>query len=109
MYKGYSDLGARDSLPPGIPANDLYSKFQKAAHDPMHCMRTATDISAQIYHLGDTPIRIQMLSEMYSAIQTGTGMGMQTMDACLMDLVKTNKININTARSAAKVPENFLG
>jgi Tfp pilus assembly pilus retraction ATPase PilT len=36
-------------------------------------------------------------------------MGMQTMDACLMDLVKTNKINISTARSTAKVPENFLG
>jgi len=54
-------------------------------------------------------IREAKVAQMYSAIQTGTGMGMQTMDACLMDLVKTNKININTARSAAKVPENFLG
>lgn len=54
-------------------------------------------------------IREAKVAQMYSAIQTGTGMGMQTMDACLMDLVKTNKININTARSTAKVPENFLG
>ena len=54
-------------------------------------------------------IREAKVAQMYSAIQTGTGMGMQTMDASLMDLVKTNKINISTARSAAKVPENFLG
>jgi twitching motility protein PilT len=54
-------------------------------------------------------IREAKVAQMYSAIQTGTGMGMQTMDACLIDLVKTNKINISTARSAAKVPENFLG
>jgi twitching motility protein PilT len=54
-------------------------------------------------------IREAKVAQMYSAIQTGTGMGMQTMDTCLMDLVKTNKINISTARSAAKVPENFLG
>ena len=54
-------------------------------------------------------IREAKVAQMYSAIQTGTGMGMQTMDACLMDLVKNNKININTARSAAKVPENFCG
>jgi twitching motility protein PilT len=54
-------------------------------------------------------IREAKVAQMYSAIQTGTGIGMQTMDACLMDLVKTNKINISTARSAAKVPENFLG
>jgi twitching motility protein PilT len=54
-------------------------------------------------------IREAKVAQMYSAIQTGTGMGMQTMDACLMDLVKTNKINISTARSTAKVPENNLG
>ena len=54
-------------------------------------------------------IREAKVAQMYSAIQTGTGMGMQTMDACLMDLVKTNKINISTARSTAKVAENFLG
>ena len=54
-------------------------------------------------------IREAKVAQMYSAIQTGTGMGMQTMDACLMDLVKTNKINSATARSAAKAPENFIG
>jgi twitching motility protein PilT len=54
-------------------------------------------------------IREAKVAQMYSAIQTGTGMGMQTMDACLMDLVKAKKINSATARSAAKAPENFIG
>jgi twitching motility protein PilT len=54
-------------------------------------------------------IREAKVAQMYSAIQTGAGMGMQTMDACLIDLVKNKKINIATARSAAKTPENFVG
>jgi twitching motility protein PilT len=46
---------------------------------------------------------------MYSAIQTGSGFGMQTMDANLMALVKQNQISMGTARGAAKTPENFAG
>jgi twitching motility protein PilT len=46
---------------------------------------------------------------MYSAIQTGNNMGMQTLDQNLTDLVKRNVISVGTARAAAKIPENFPG
>lgn len=54
-------------------------------------------------------IREAKIAQMYSAIQTGSGFGMQTMDANLMDLVKRNQISMGTARTAAKMPENFTG
>jgi twitching motility protein PilT len=46
---------------------------------------------------------------MYSAIQTGSGMGMQTLDGNLTDLLKRNIITPAAARAAAKTPENFPG
>jgi twitching motility protein PilT len=46
---------------------------------------------------------------MYSAIQTGSNVGMQTLDQCLTDLVKRNQISLGAARFAAKIPENFPG
>lgn len=54
-------------------------------------------------------IREAKVAQMYSAIQTGASFGMQTLDASLMDLVKRNQISMATARSAAKLPENFAG
>lgn len=54
-------------------------------------------------------IREAKVAQMYSAIQTGASVGMQTLDASLMDLVRRNLISIGTARSAAKIPENFAG
>lgn len=54
-------------------------------------------------------IREAKVAQMYSAIQTGSAMGMQTMDASLMSLVRNNQISIETARAAAKIPENFAG
>lgn len=54
-------------------------------------------------------IREAKVAQMYSAIQTGASFGMQTLDASLMDLVKRNQISMGTARSAAKIPENFAG
>ncbi len=54
-------------------------------------------------------IREAKVAQMYSAIQTGASFGMQTLDASLMDLVKRNQISMGTARSAAKIPENFVG
>jgi twitching motility protein PilT len=32
---------------------------------------------------------------------------MQTLDACLTDLVRRRRISLESARSAAKTPENF--
>jgi len=52
-------------------------------------------------------IRENKVAQMYSAIQTGGGFGMQTLDQCLADLVRRNIISSSEARSKAKMPENF--
>ncbi len=54
-------------------------------------------------------IREAKIAQMYSAIQTGANMGMQTLDSCLTDLVRRNVISGAAARGAAKTPENFPG
>lgn len=54
-------------------------------------------------------IREAKIAQMYSAIQTGANVGMQTLDNNLTELVKRNVISGATARSAAKTPENFPG
>jgi twitching motility protein PilT len=46
---------------------------------------------------------------MYSAIQTGQNLGMQTLDQNLADLVRRNIISPAEARAKAKIPENFPG
>jgi twitching motility protein PilT len=46
---------------------------------------------------------------MYSSIQTGQSLGMQTLDQNLADLVRRNLIGPAEARSKAKIPENFPG
>ena len=50
-------------------------------------------------------IREDKVAQMYSAIQTGQSVGMQTMDQCLQTLVDKHIIDISTARSKAKTPE----
>ncbi|MCE2866668.1 MAG: type IV pilus twitching motility protein PilT [Oxalobacteraceae bacterium] len=52
-------------------------------------------------------IRESKVAQMYSAIQTGAALGMQTLDASLRDLVGRHRISLATARAAAKIPENF--
>ena len=54
-------------------------------------------------------IREAKIAQMYSAIQTGSNVGMQTLDQNLTDLVRRNIISSAAARSAAKIPENFPG
>jgi twitching motility protein PilT len=54
-------------------------------------------------------IREAKVAQMYSAIQTGQSLGMQTLDQNLTDLVKRNIISVGEARSKAKIPENFAG
>jgi twitching motility protein PilT len=54
-------------------------------------------------------IREAKVAQMYSAIQTGSNVGMQTLDQNLTDLVRRNVISSAAARSAAKIPENFAG
>jgi twitching motility protein PilT len=52
-------------------------------------------------------IREGKVAQMYSAIQTGNAIGMQTLDQNLLALVRTNKISRAEARSKAKMPEAF--
>ncbi len=54
-------------------------------------------------------IREAKVAQMYSAIQTGSSVGMQTLDQNLTDLVRRNIISAAAARSAAKSPDNFPG
>ena len=54
-------------------------------------------------------IREAKIAQMYSAIQTGSNAGMQTLDQNLTELVRRNVISTGAARAAAKIPENFLG
>ena len=52
-------------------------------------------------------IREDKIAQMYSAIQTGTSMGMQTLDQCLSDLVKKGLITRDVAKSKAKEPNSI--
>jgi twitching motility protein PilT len=54
-------------------------------------------------------IRESKIAQMYSSIQTGSNVGMQTLDQNLTDLVRRNVISSSAARSAAKIPDNFPG
>jgi twitching motility protein PilT len=54
-------------------------------------------------------IRENKIAQMYSAIQTGQNVGMQTLDQNLADLVRRNVISPAEARQKAKFPENFPG
>jgi twitching motility protein PilT len=54
-------------------------------------------------------IREAKIAQMYSSIQTGSNVGMQTLDQNLTDLVRRNVISAAAARAAAKIPDNFPG
>lgn len=54
-------------------------------------------------------IREAKVAQMYSAIQTGANVGMQTLDQNLTELVRRNTISAAEARTKAKFPENFPG
>ncbi len=54
-------------------------------------------------------IREAKVAQMYSSIQTGQALGMQTLDQNLQDLVKRNLIGMPEARSKAANKDNFVG
>ncbi len=54
-------------------------------------------------------IREGKVAQMYSTIQTGQSLGMQTLDQCLADLVRRGLVTPAEARSRARSPENFVG
>lgn len=54
-------------------------------------------------------IRENKIPQMYSAIQTGQNVGMQTLDQNLQDLVKRGVVSANEARSKAANKEAIMG
>jgi twitching motility protein PilT len=52
-------------------------------------------------------IREAKVAQMYSAIQTGQGFGMQTLDQNLQDLVRRNVVTVEEARNKAANKDNF--
>ncbi len=69
-----------------------------AAHEIMMCTPAIRNL-----------IREAKVPQMYSAIQTGQGLGMQTLDQCLTNLVKNNVIASSEARSKAMNKDLFPG
>jgi twitching motility protein PilT len=54
-------------------------------------------------------IRENKIAQMYSAIQTGQNVGMQTLDQNLQDLVKRNVISADEARTKAANRDSIMG
>ena len=52
-------------------------------------------------------IREDKVAQMYSSIQTGGSLGMQTLDSHLRKLVNQGLVSIDVAREKSKTPENF--
>jgi len=52
-------------------------------------------------------IRENKVAQMYSAIQTGTSIGMQTLEQCLIDMVRNGLISMQDARQKANVKESI--
>jgi twitching motility protein PilT len=51
-------------------------------------------------------IREGKVAQMYSAIQTGASLGMQTLDQSLAELLRQQRISPSAARALGRVPEN---
>ncbi len=54
-------------------------------------------------------IRENKIAQMYSAIQTGAQLGMQTLDQNLQDMVRRNLVSASEARGKAQNKESFPG
>ena len=53
-------------------------------------------------------IREDKVAQMYSAIQTGHAVGMQTMDQCLQGLVDKKLVTLEAAREKARSPDSIV-
>jgi twitching motility protein PilT len=69
-----------------------------AAHEIMICTPAIRNL-----------IREAKVPQMYSAIQTGQSLGMQTLDQCLSNMIKANLITPAEARSKAMNKDMFPG
>jgi twitching motility protein PilT len=69
-----------------------------AAHEIMICTPAIRNL-----------IREAKVPQMYSAIQTGASIGMQTLDQCLQNMVKAGTVSASEARSKAMNKDLFQG
>jgi twitching motility protein PilT len=53
-------------------------------------------------------IRENKIAQMYSSIQTGQNVGMQTLDQCLLDLVRARQVHVDEARTYAVNKDLFV-
>lgn len=91
----------------------MLSESLQAVISQVLCKKTGGDgrVAAYEIMLG-TPgirnlIREGKVAQMYSMIQTGGSLGMQTLDQSLSELVRTKKISLEEARSKARTPEDI--
>ena len=52
-------------------------------------------------------IRENKIAQMYSSIQTGQSLGMQTLDQCLLEMVRQRLVSADEARTYAVSKDNF--
>ncbi len=52
-------------------------------------------------------IRENKIAQMYSAIQTSQSAGMQTLDQCLIELVRSHQVSVDEARGKAANKDAF--
>ena len=67
-----------------------------AAHEVMLCTPAIRNL-----------IREGKTAQMYSALQTAAGLGMQTLESSMSELVHRERISLETARSHARSPDYF--
>ena len=67
-----------------------------AAHEIMLCTPAIRNL-----------IREDKVAQMYSTIQTGGRLGMQTLDQCLKGLLASGTISKESAQDKAKIPDDF--
>ena len=67
-----------------------------AAHEIMVCTPAIRNL-----------IREDKVAQMYSAIQTGAALGMQTLDQALAGMLEKRLITRDQARAKAKMPDQF--
>jgi len=52
-------------------------------------------------------IRENKIAQMYSSIQTGQSLGMQTLDQCLIEMVRQRLVSVDEARTYASNKDSF--
>ena len=107
--KGGSDLFITAGFPPAMKIDGKMTPVSSQALTPQHTADLARAIMNDKQAAGFELSREAKIAQMYSAIQTGSNVGMQTLDQNLTDLVRRNIISNGAARSAAKTPDNFPG